>query len=251
MKLICLNVERNKHDKLVLSFLKKENADIVCLQEFLEEKFELYKKELGLEGFLQITNYADVIAYDELAGKRDGLAIFARNIIEPGVMFYIGSEENIPKSFEKYKEELSSPDYQTNHALIWASVKDKDGKSFKIVNTHLPVTDNGEVTPFQLDVVDKIISELDKHGEFIFCGDLNAPRGRESFARFAKKYKDNIPPEYNTSLDENLHRIKGIIFMVDGLFTTPAYRVSEVKLVGGVSDHMAIVAEITNSPESA
>jgi hypothetical protein len=32
--------------------------------------------------------------------------------------------------------------------------------------------------------------------------------------------------------------------MVDGLFTTPVYQTSNVKLVDGVSDHMAIVAEI-------
>jgi len=32
--------------------------------------------------------------------------------------------------------------------------------------------------------------------------------------------------------------------MVDCLFSTPAYKASNVKLVDGVSDHMAIVAEI-------
>ena len=32
--------------------------------------------------------------------------------------------------------------------------------------------------------------------------------------------------------------------MVDGLFTTPAYKASDVKLVDGISDHMAIVAKI-------
>ncbi len=32
--------------------------------------------------------------------------------------------------------------------------------------------------------------------------------------------------------------------MVDGLFTTPAYRASDVRLQFGVSDHVAIVATI-------
>jgi hypothetical protein len=76
---------------------------------------------------------------------------------------------------------------------------------------------------------------------------MNAPRGKESFSRLAKKYKDNIPPEYKTSIDQNLHKVKGIQFMVDGLFTTPSYKASDVKLVDGVSDHMAVVAEITKS----
>ena len=34
------------------------------------------------------------------------------------------------------------------------------------------------------------------------------------------------------------------LFMVDGLFTTPTYRALNVKLIDGISDHMAIVAEI-------
>lgn len=32
--------------------------------------------------------------------------------------------------------------------------------------------------------------------------------------------------------------------MVDGLFTTSDYKASNVRLVDGVSDHMAIVADI-------
>jgi hypothetical protein len=35
--------------------------------------------------------------------------------------------------------------------------------------------------------------------------------------------------------------------MVDGLFTTPAYEAQDVKLVDGVSDHMAVVAPITKN----
>ena len=66
----------------------------------------------------------------------------------------------------------------------------------------------------------------------------------EAFDRIARKYKDNIPKKYKTSLDQNLHRVKGLQYMVDGLFTTPGYKASNVKLVDGVSDHVAIVADI-------
>ena len=37
---------------------------------------------------------------------------------------------------------------------------------------------------------------------------------------------------------------RGLGLMVDGLFTTPKYIASNVKLEPGVSDHMAIVANI-------
>ena len=76
---------------------------------------------------------------------------------------------------------------------------------------------------------------------------MNAPRGNETFSRLEEKYKDNIPREYKTSIDQNLHKVKGIQFMVDGLFTTPVYKASNVKLVDGISDHMAVVAEINKN----
>jgi hypothetical protein len=47
-----------------------------------------------------------------------------------------------------------------------------------------------------------------------------------------------------TSLDQNLHRIPGLQFMVDGLFTTEKVRAENVALCDGVSDHMAIVATL-------
>src|SRR3989344_53549 len=207
MKLISLNIECNRHDDVALSFLKRENADVVCIQEFLEDKFEFYKNELGLEGVFQVTNYADILIYKELAEKREGLAIFAKNIIESESMFYAGKEENALISFDKHLEYLHSDNFRANHTLLCASVQD-DGKIFKFITTQLPVTIEGAVTSYQLEV------------------------------------KDNIPAEYKTSIDQNLHRVKGIQFMVDSLFTTPTYKASNVKLVDGGSDHMAIVSDI-------
>jgi|SRR3989344_634456 len=243
MKLISLNIECNRHDDVALSFLKRENADVVCIQEFLEDKFEFYKNELGLEGVFQVTNYADILIYKELAEKREGLAIFAKNIIESESMFYAGKEENALISFDKHLEYLHSDNFRANHTLLCASVQD-DGKIFKFITTQLPVTIEGAVTSYQLEVIDNLLLKLDNLGEFVLCGDFNAPRGYESFSRFSEKYKDNIPAEYKTSIDQNLHRVKGIQFMVDSLFTTPTYKASNVKLVDGVSDHMAIVSDI-------
>jgi hypothetical protein len=54
--------------------------------------------------------------------------------------------------------------------------------------------------------------------------------------------------QYITSIDADLHRDGDKVrkpLMVDGLFTSPIYKCSNVRLQNGVSDHMAIVAEIT------
>jgi len=241
MKLISINIECNKHTERVFNFLRKEKADVICIQELLEEEFEMYKKELSLEGVFQPWNYFRSPSYKELIGKKQGVAIFTKKIIKSGSTFYAGQKENILKSFDEY---MSDEKFQKNKAFIWAEIKDANGTSFKFITTQLPVTKEGEVTPYQLEVINSMLHHLESFGEFVLCGDMNAPRGHQSFTLIAEKYKDNIPLEYKTSIDQNLHKVKGIQFMVDGLFTTPLYKASSVRLQDGISDHMAVIADI-------
>ncbi len=241
MKLISINIENNLHYDTVLSFLKKEKPDVVCFQELLEEDFEFFKKELNLSGNFCCFSYIKSKNYLELIGKRQGIAIFTKNIIDSDSIFYYGKEENLLKSFDEY---ISDEKFIKNYALVWTNVKNVDGVIYKIITTHLPVTKEGESSPFQIEVAKNLLEKLNSFGEFVICGDMNAPRGNETFNMLEKKYKDNIPLGYKTSLDQKLHRVKGLQYMVDCLFTTPEYKTSNVKLVDGVSDHMAIVAEI-------
>ena len=243
MKLISLNIENNLHETVLL-FIKKEKPDVVCLQEVLEEDFEFLKKELNIEGVFQSFSYVKSKTYEKLIGKKQGVAIFAKNIVNSGSIFYYGEQENIFKSFDEY---MSNENFKKNYALVWVNIKNEDGIVYKIITTHLPVTEKGESNPFQLEVANLLLDKLNPLGEFVLCGDMNAPRGNETFNRLAKKYKDNIPLEYKTSIDQNLHRVKGIQFMVDCLFSTSTYKTSNVKLVDGVSDHMAIIAEISKN----
>ena len=241
MKLISLNIELNRHTARVLDFLKKEKADVVCMQELLEEDFIFYKEELGLEGVFQIMNYVGDPTHIESRGKKEGIAIFAKNIIDQGSIFYLGKEKNLDKAFD---ENLSVEELKINKAILWIDVLGENKKLYKFITTHFVVTKDGEATSYQLEVLDLLLEKLSSFKEFIFCGDMNAPRGRETFSRLAKIYKDNIPLEYKTSIDQNLHRVKGLQLMVDGLFTTPKYEAFNVKFTDGISDHMAIVANL-------
>jgi len=244
MKLISLNIEVNRHYDTVLNFLKKEKADVICLQELLENDFPRFKKELGMEGVFKEFNYVNYKNDNNINGQKHGVAIFSKDIIDSGYIFYFGKEDNLLKSFKDY---LSNENNKKNSVLVWAEIKNSAGETFRFISTHLPVTKEGESSIYQLQVVDALLKTLDSIPEFILCGDMNAPRGKESFSRLAKRYKDNIPLEYKTSIDQKLHRVKGIMFVVDGLFTTPSYDTLNVKLVDGVSDHMAIVADIERS----
>jgi endonuclease/exonuclease/phosphatase family metal-dependent hydrolase len=125
------------------------------------------------------------------------------------------------------------------------------GEVLDIATTHFTWSVEGLVTPTQTKDLDSLLTLLCDMPEFILTGDFNAPRGRKTFDTLAQRYKDNIPSQYKTSIDIALHRAgktRGhelVDKMVDGLFTTPAYRVHDVVLHTGVSDHMGITARIT------
>jgi endonuclease/exonuclease/phosphatase family metal-dependent hydrolase len=252
MKLISLNVEFFGHRAHAVSFIKGENPDVICLQELIEGDVEELKKELGYEGIYKPQSYLSSNNYGGPQNKRYGNAILTKHPIkDSGYSFYVGKEENIEKEFEDY---FSDEAYRENRVLLWADII-VGGETFRFITVHFFLTYHGEVTPLQLQALDSLFTALDPLGEFVLVGDMNAPRGKETFDRLAKKYKDNIPQEYQTSLDLNLHRarhnpieLENISkFMVDGLFTTPSYTASDVHFTDGVSDHMAIVADIERS----
>jgi exonuclease III len=243
IKLISLNIEFNKHYDKVFSFFETNNPDVICLQEILEEDFEFIQKKIGYKGVFKFYGYQShkTEYYKDVEGKRYGVAIFAKEIISNGYEYYWGKEENFsipPEDFIKNDENMRS------YVFLWVIVQELNGNKYTVVTTHFPVTREGESTPHQLEILLPFFEKLDTLGDVIVCGDFNAPRGNETFKRIAQKYKDSIPEEYRTSIDQNLHRVKGIMFMVDGLFLSKNYEARNVRLQDGVSDHMAIVATI-------
>lgn len=81
-------------------------------------------------------------------------------------------------------------------------------------------------------------------GEGVFCGDFNAPRGRTVWAKLAEKYRDNIPLEIESTIDPQFHKDKTISYVVDGILSSASYEVREVRVVGSLSDHKALVTQI-------
>jgi endonuclease/exonuclease/phosphatase family metal-dependent hydrolase len=123
---------------------------------------------------------------------------------------------------------------------------------YTIATTHFTWSPKGEANDDQRRDQAALFAILDSLGEFAFAGDFNAPRGKETFSKFAERYQDNIPPHYETSIDVTLHKTRNNPvenarvgkYMVDGLFTTPQYQASNVRLEFGISDHAAIIATI-------
>lgn len=240
---MSLNIECNLHYQRIFRFIEVHQPEIICMQEVLEEDFEFLKKEFGCEGVFKPVGYvhASYERYKNIHTKRYGIAIFSKKIIASGHFFYWGNEENLRVPFKDFMSERNE---RRSYPAVWVDIEATDGEVYRCVTTHFPVTENGESTPHQLEILPPFFEGLDILKDIIICGDFNAPRGNQTFTELALRYRDVVPKEYLTSIDQNLHRVKGIMLMVDGLFVTKKYTASNVRLIDGLSDHMAIWADI-------
>jgi endonuclease/exonuclease/phosphatase family metal-dependent hydrolase len=243
LSLISVNVERSKHLDRVRDFVAAHPADVICMQELCERDVAHLESLLNMKCVYAPSGLhpADV---PEEGGILVGVGIFSRlPVLTTQVAYYSGSEvlarrDDIHPVF-------------TDHALITCDVE-KDRAMFRIITTHFTWTPKGAANENQRRDLIAVLDMLRVAGEFVLCGDFNAPRvldgiPGEIFSQIAENYKDNIPPQYLTSLDPARHRaplIEQADKMVDGIFSTPIYTVSDVTLHTGVSDHCAITATI-------
>ncbi|HEY1041575.1 MAG TPA: endonuclease/exonuclease/phosphatase family protein [Candidatus Paceibacterota bacterium] len=263
LKLISLNIELNKHFERNIPFLKNESADVLCLQEVFESDISYLQQVLGYPHVLfapmsQIAyalpsderirenhySIADGVATgsinsDEYIMGNTGIAILSKTPLSNSETFYylplFENELHIHNSHGRGTTE--------GRVVIHADVE-VDAKKFTIATTHFTWTPKGEPDEAQRTDLVTMMNHLKKLDEYIFCGDFNAPRGGEIFSQLSQKLHDNIPLEVTSTLDPTYHTAKGIEVVVDGLFTTPNYKVRQVALVEEVSDHKAIVAII-------
>ena len=237
LRVICINIEFDRHLDTVLPFLKSEPWDVVLLNEFLASDVPRFEDELKEDCFF----VPQTIHPHETKGDTPfGHGIFSRPPTIYKDLQYAGPMGEIMR-FDSTSPETQ---FATNKYFLVVAEVTKDGVEYKLGLTHFPWTPNGEPDDIQRVSVKSLLELVKAEGELALFGDFNAPRGKEIFSALASELKDNIPPQYETSLDENLHRKGKITLMVDGCFTTPAYRAKDVELAFGISDHAAVLATI-------
>jgi endonuclease/exonuclease/phosphatase family metal-dependent hydrolase len=246
IKLVCLNVERSKHLDRIARFLQEQKPDVLCLQELVEDDIPFFEQLAGTcaiyaKNSLHPADPPKEGHVTDCNGIFTTLPVLKReSVIYAGVPGIVPVQQNEPNG---------NPIKKANRSLCVADIE-KEGQSFRFATTHFTWTMKGEATEEQEHDMSALLEILSGFGEFALCGDFNAPRGGEIFAMLADKYKDEIPERYKTSIDVGLHRAGHLPSeqmdqkMVDGLFSTPEYVVSDVELHSGVSDHMAITATI-------
>jgi endonuclease/exonuclease/phosphatase family metal-dependent hydrolase len=233
LNIVSLNIESDRHFDRIIPFLNQQKAEVVLLQEVLEKDIAYLEEALGMKSvFAPILHWGS----NELNYKL-GMATFSNlPIVSQFVDYYRGHHDNLP---------LLTPGEagKVPRAVLTTNIS-KGDELFCLANTHFTWTPDGKPNEYQYEDIENLLLCLQKIPNFILCGDFNAPRGTHIFNILASKYKDNIPAHITTTLDQNLHKAKGLQLVVDGLFTTPAYEVESIEVVDNVSDHCAIVAKV-------
>jgi len=236
LKLISINTQGDVHLDLVLPFLEKEEPDILCMQEVFEKDFLQLQNKFSMDGL-----YAPTM----LVGSRDDEKKL--NLEGVGMLSRLPttnkSAEYYYKSRDVIKEREALPYDEQPRVLVSMDIE-TEGNGYSVATTHFTWSDMAQVTEKQKKDLKRLLDLLDGRENLILAGDFNAPRGGEIFSAISERYKDNIPQSYTTSIDKNFHRKGDIQVMVDGLFTTKDVKIDNVKLIDGLGDHMAVVAQI-------
>ena len=232
LSVISLNVEFNRHINTVISFLQKQKVDVVLIQEILEQDLLLFSKMLRMHYiFTPLTKLKIDFNIYTL-----GLAVFTKlDIKQSKIEYYYGDLKKIPTITQ-------DEPWKMLRALVIVKIS-KNGQTYDLINTHFTWTPDGKTSPQQINDLKNMLKILDKYKEFILCGDFNAPRGGMVFDELSKNYQDNIPKKIKSTLDPNLHRIKGLKLVVDGVFSK-GLKVTNVQIKSSISDHCAILAKI-------
>ncbi len=245
ISLISLNIERDLHLDRILPFLSAREPDVVCLQEVCEKDIERIAEVVAADYVFTPTRQLQVGDSRTLGGE----CIFSRLPIQnPKRIYYVGDAKSL--------EETVDPPHMDNRAVTSIEVE-VDDDVFCIATTHFTWTPQLMPSIAQRTDIESLLGVLNDLGACVLVGDFNAPRGGEIFGRLAEAYIDCIPSEYTMSLDADFHRAGREKLardareagypgqMVDGLFASKHYRADAVELIGGLSDHKAIVATVT------
>ena len=230
-----INVEWSNHLPRVMAFIGAHSPDVVCLQELMAEDLTKLCRRLGYAHHV----FAPMALLPGKSRARAyGVGILSRfPFAGTEIVHYAGNGSGS----DLFDGASIDSKVRTSRYVVAMGTIVRGRDSFTIATTHMPWTPNGSVSEHQRRACERLFALLGQR-PLILCGDCNAPRGGEIFSRLAGHWRDNIPAQYTSSLDPDLHRAGPLELMVDGIFSTADYRVDDVAMHRGVSDHCAITA---------
>ena len=227
MKLVQLNIERDNHLERVLPFLEREQADVICLQEVFEEDLALFHGALGMESvFAPVTRTKRMRPPHTLATQ--GVAILTRTQpTSSHSTYYRGGNGAVPRHVDGTVRE--------------------GAEQYTVGTTHFMKSWHGAPDDYQRAHLPRLLEALNRYEELVFAGDFNIPRDTELYRVLSEHYCDHVPCTYVSSLDPELHRVPGLRYLIDYIWSTNGHVVNNVRMTCGVSDHCALSGTVMHA----
>ncbi len=273
MKVITLNIELDKHFDKFIPFIKEQNPDVACLQEVFEKDIDYLSHSLNMHHHLfspatilpykektmtptgdflysKLMNHYEIVVNEEKGAlekydfSKSGTLILSKHKIGSSEIFSYGDFPD--KEIVYHDKNKHSETYRRNLTLANFVVNGKEREtSFSIANIHFTWSGKGGVTGEQMRHYENLINFLSKKDleNTILCGDLNSPRGKCLYDSLSSILNDNVPKDCKTTIDKTLHRAGGLMLVVDCMFSGNRFYLDKAKVVGNVSDHMAIMCQ--------
>ena len=231
LKLLTLNIENSRHLERVRATIDEHSPDILCLQEVIESDCAYlassagYTVKYALSGHLQT----------KLGPERNwGVAVLSRvPVIRQKLSYYA----------DDLRMRLLREPNDPRRVLVVTELEHL-GQQYRIITTHFTWTPNATIDDEQRADFVRVKSLLSEYPDYVLCGDFNAPRGREMFGKFVDELHliDHLPAHVQSTLDPQFHRAGDLRLVVDTIFSTSHYQISNVRVLDGISDHKGILA---------
>lgn len=239
LKILTLNIEGSVHLAKVTDLIKLEQPDVICLQEVFAADLPILEQATRCHLYhFPMVNITQPHQHQPEPKGEWGVAIGTPlKHTEPQALYYAGSAQ-IPENYTQPTD--------VSRVLAWLKLEEPSSQHwFQVATTHFTWSAKGQYTSLQADDFIVLSQQLHELGEVVLVGDLNSPRGGQSWANFASLLQDNIPADVTTTLDGQFHYAGQLELVVDGFFTSEDYLAHRVKVIGGVSDHMAVVGYVS------
>lgn len=236
IKLLTLNIEGDRHLERVVAAIAEHLPDIVCLQEVLESDCARLASAGRYDVKFSLSAYLP-----NRSGARGnwGVAVLSRVPVRSQSERYYADDPRI-----RIAREPNDP-----RRVVVVTELEHERQAYRIATTHFTWSPDGHIDADQQADFARLEQVLSAYPEYVLCGDFNAPRGREMFGKFVDELGliDHLPADVTSTLDAQFHRAGALELAVDTIFSTPEYRVTDVRVLDGISDHKGILARVARS----
>ncbi len=245
IKYLTLNIlHGGKFLKSIVSFVKKEDPDIITFQEVYDTDAETDKKYLRSRELLKeklgypYLNYAPNFIHltSGLEAGFGNMILSKFEITDSEVNFYMGSEQL------KYKGSLKSSLVPKNLQHVALNIK---GKILNVFNNHGIWGRDGKDNKARLNMSKVIVSKVKNEKLVILSGDFNVNEGTKSIENIEKYLSNIFKGERVTSFNMRRKPKKSGYggAVVDFIFVSPDIKVLEHSQPDvDISDHFPLVA---------